>query len=489
MALNPRPLLLISSSSSSPSSPSPPPALSPIPNPPPPPPSPSPKSSKTPKLFSLPPPTNQTHPNPNPPPPPSPSPSTPAPPSPTVPTTPSSSSSYRSLTLSRLLRDSLRVSSLLSRLSLAHNTSSLKPLLLSSLSSSPIVSGTSQGSGEYFTRLSFGRPPKPLSLVLDTGSDLTWLQCRPCLDCYQQSDPIFDPSSSSSYSPLPCSSPLCRSLDVSACARNRSCLYQVSYGDGSFTVGDFASESVAFGDGNDQRIALGCGHDNEGLFVGAAGLLGLGAGALSFPSQIKVSTFSYCLVDRDSVASSTLDFGSAAASYEAAVTAPLLRNRKMETFYYVGMTGMSVGGEVLSIPASAFEMDEAGEGGVIVDSGTAVTRLPAEAYGSLREAFKKGTGGLPAAEGVALFDTCYDLSGRESVEVPTVAFHFAGGKSLALPAKNYLIPVDSEGTFCFAFAPTGTTGRLSIIGNLQQQGTRVAFDVANSVVSFTPNKC
>ncbi|KAK1301977.1 Protein ASPARTIC PROTEASE IN GUARD CELL 1 [Acorus calamus] len=387
------------------------------------------------------------------------------------------SSSYRSLTLSRLLRDSLRVSSLLSCLSLAHNTSS------------PIVSGTSQGSGEYFTRLSFGRPPKPLSLVLDTGSDLTWLQCRPCLDCYQQSDPIFDPSSSSSYSPLPCSSPLCRSLDVSACARNRSCLYQVSYGDGSFTVGDFASESVAFGDGNDQRIALGCGHDNEGLFVGAAGLLGLGAGALSFPSQIKVSTFSYCLVDRDSVDSSTLDFGSAAASDAAAVTAPLLRNRKMETFYYVGMTGMSVGGEVLSIPASAFEMDEAGEGGVIVDSGTAVTRLPVEAYGSLREAFKKGTGGLPAAEGVALFDTCYDLSGRESVEVPTVAFHFAGGKSLALAAKNYLIPVDSEGTFCFAFAPTGTTGRLSIIGNLQQQGTRVAFDVANSVVSFTPNKC
>ncbi|KAK1289280.1 Protein ASPARTIC PROTEASE IN GUARD CELL 1 [Acorus calamus] len=64
--------------------------------------------------------------------------------------------------------------------------------------------------------------------------------------------------------------------------------------------------------------------------------------------------------------------------------------------------------------------------------------LSAEAYESLREAFKKGTRALPVAEGVALFDTCYDLSRRESVEVPTVAFHFVGGKSLALPAKNYL---------------------------------------------------
>ncbi|KAK1322530.1 Protein ASPARTIC PROTEASE IN GUARD CELL 1 [Acorus calamus] len=398
---------------------------------------------------------------------------------------------YASLTLSRLTRDSARVRSLQSRLSLSLHPTNLKPLLDQDLTQSdlegPIVSGTSQGSGEYFSRLGIGRPPKPLFVVLDTGSDVTWVQCSPCTDCYQQSDPLFDPSSSSSYSPLPCDSSQCHSLDVSAC-RNGSCLYQVSYGDGSYTVGDFATESLTLGPSSADRIAVGCGHDNEGLFVGAAGLLGLGAGPLSFPSQLKVDAFSYCLVDRDSSASSTLDFGASAAADAAAVSAPLMRNPKMETFYYVGMTGMSVGGELLSIPASLFAVDEAGEGGVIVDSGTAVTRLQTEAYGALRDAFKRGTKGLPAAEGVALFDTCYDLSGRESVEVPTVAFHFPGGKSLPLPAKNYLIPVNSDGTFCFAFAPTGTGG-LSIIGNVQQQGTRVSFDRANSLVSFSPNKC
>ncbi|KAK1312556.1 Protein ASPARTIC PROTEASE IN GUARD CELL 1 [Acorus calamus] len=65
--------------------------------------------------------------------------------------------------------------------------------------------------------------------------------------------------------------------------------------------------------------------------------------------------------------------------------------------------------------------------------------LSAEAYELLREVFKKGTRALPVTERLALFDTCYDLSGRESVEVSTVAFHFIGGKSLVLLAKNYLL--------------------------------------------------
>ncbi|PQP93232.1 protein ASPARTIC PROTEASE IN GUARD CELL 1 [Prunus yedoensis var. nudiflora] len=90
---------------------------------------------------------------------------------------------------------------------------------------------------------------------------------------------------------------------------------------------------------------------------------------------------------------------------------------------------------------------------------------------------------LPSASGFALFDTCYDLSSRSRVQVPTVSFLFGDGKSLSLPAKNYLIPVDSAGTFCFAFAPTSSSP--SIIGNVQQQGTRVSYDLANNRVGFS----
>ncbi|KAK7839893.1 protein aspartic protease in guard cell 1 [Quercus suber] len=265
-----------------------------------------------------------------------------------------------------------------------------------------------------------------------------------------------------------------------------SCLYQVSYGDGSFTVGDFVTETLSFGNsGSINTIALGCGHDNEGLFVGAAGLLGLGGGPLSLTSQTKASSFSYCLVDRDSGRSSTLEFNSAPPA--DSVTTNLLKNSKLDTFYYVGLTGMSVGGQAVSIPTSLFQLDASGNGGIIVDSGTAITRLQTQAYNSLRDAFVKLTQHLPSTSGVALFDTCYDLSSQRSVKVPTVSFQFSDGKSLQLPAKNYLIPVDSSGTFCFAFAPT--TSSLSIVGNVQQQGTRVSFDLANSKVAFSSNKC
>ncbi|KAF3950627.1 hypothetical protein ACB098_04G081700 [Castanea mollissima] len=398
---------------------------------------------------------------------------------------------YKTLVLSRLERDTARVNSLTTKLQLAlHGVkkSDLQPLeteLQPEDLSTPIVSGVSQGSGEYFSRIGVGKPSKPFYMVLDTGSDVNWLQCQPCSDCYQQSDPIFNPSDSVSYNPLSCTSSQCSSLDVSACRSNK-CLYQVSYGDGSFTVGDFVTETLSFGNsGSINTVALGCGHDNEGLFVGAAGLLGLGGGPLSLTSQTKASSFSYCLVDRDSGRSSTLEFNSAPPP--DSVTTSLLKNSKLDTFYYVGLAGMSVGGRAVSIPTSLFQLDASGNGGIIVDSGTAITRLQTQAYNALRDAFVKLTQHLPSTSGVALFDTCYDLSSQTSVKVPTVSFQFSDGKSLQLPAKNYLIPVDSSGTFCFAFAPT--TSSLSIVGNVQQQGTRVSFDLANSKVAFSSNKC
>ncbi|KAL5544728.1 hypothetical protein UlMin_008512 [Ulmus minor] len=399
---------------------------------------------------------------------------------------------YASLVLSRLTRDSARVDHVNLKLELAINNlkkSDLKPVeteIMPEDLATPIVSGQSHGSGEYFSRLGVGRPAKQYYMVIDTGSDINWLQCEPCSECYQQDDQIFNPSTSSSYTSLTCNSPQCGNLDVSGC-RDGKCLYQVSYGDGSYTVGDLATETLTFGNtGSVNNVALGCGHDNEGLFVGAAGLLGLGGGPLSLTSQIKASRFSYCLVNRDSAGSSTLEFNSAEEA--GSITAPLLRNSKTSTFYYIGLTGMSVGGKPLSISPEIFSIDEAaGTGGVIVDSGTAITRLQTQLYDSLRDSFKDATRALPSAEGVALFDTCYDLSSRTSVRVPTVSFEFSGGKSLQLPAKNYLIPVDASGTFCFAFAPT--TSSLSIIGNVQQQGTRVSYDLVNNRVGFSPNKC
>ncbi|KAG6404098.1 hypothetical protein SASPL_136338 [Salvia splendens] len=283
---------------------------------------------------------------------------------------------------------------------------------------SPVTSGIRLGSGEYFARIGVGRPSKDFYMVVDTGSDISWLQCQPCSTCYDQADPIFNPSASASYRSLPCASPQCSALEVSAC-RTDSCLYQVLW------------------------------------------------------------------INRDSSSSSTLEFNSARAA--DAVLAPLLTNPRINTYHFVALTGINVGGRPVNFSPDLLAIGGGGRGGVIIDSGTAVTRLRSEVYNSVRDAFAGMARDLPAASGFSLFDTCYDLSRMTTVRVPTVSLQFAGGKAVALRPSNFLIPVDDGGKYCFAFA--GTSGSLSIIGNVQQQGTRVSYDLANKVIGFSPNKC
>lgn len=79
----------------------------------------------------------------------------------------------------------------------------------------PATDGITLGSANYFVTIGIGTPKHDLSLVFDTGSDLTWTQCAPCraTDCYSQKELKFNPSSSSSYSSVSCSSPVCASLN------------------------------------------------------------------------------------------------------------------------------------------------------------------------------------------------------------------------------------------------------------------------------------
>ncbi|KAL1832703.1 hypothetical protein ACET3Z_002354 [Daucus carota] len=350
---------------------------------------------------------------------------------------------------------------------------------------SDVVSGMDQGSGEYFVRIGVGSPAKSQYMVIDSGSDVVWVQCQPCAQCYHQSDPVFDPAKSASFSGVSCGSSVCDRLENSGCHRGR-CGYQVSYGDGSYTKGTLALETLTFGRAMIRNVAIGCGHRNRGMFIGAAGLLGLGGGSMSLVGQLggqTGGTFSYCLVSRGTGSSGSLVFGRESLPVGAAWV-NLIRNPRAPSFYYIGLSGIGVGGMQVPVPESIFEL---GNGGVVMDTGTAVTRFPTAAYVAFRDAFISQTASLPRAPGVSIFDTCYNLNGFVTVRVPTVSFYFTGGPILTLPARNFLIPVDEVGTFCFAFAPSPSG--LSIIGNIQQEGIQISIDGANGFIGFGPNVC
>ncbi|CAI0415346.1 unnamed protein product [Linum tenue] len=406
-------------------------------------------------------------------------------------TTNNNKTHHHELFHARIRRDGHRVASLLRRLHPNNDNDNLRPLEFGT----EVVSGMEQGSGEYFVRIGVGSPPTSQYMVVDSGSDIVWVQCKPCSQCYPQSDPLFDPTISASFSGVSCSSAACDRLAAETSSTDSDrCRYEVSYGDGSYTKGTLALETLTFHESAVVHdVAIGCGHSNKGMFVGAAGLLGLGGGSMSFVGQLggqAGGAFSYCLVSRRSGSGSgsgTLEFGRGAMPV-GATWIPLVRNPRAPSFYYVGLSGLGVGGVRVPVPEDLFRLTELGDGGVVMDTGTAVTRLPGPAYAALRDAFVAQAGDLPrTGSGVSIFDTCYNLNGFVSVRVPTVSFYFSEGPVLTLPANNFLIPVDDGGTFCLAFAASAS--RLSIIGNVQQQGIQISFDGANGFAGFGPNVC
>ena len=84
-----------------------------------------------------------------------------------------------------------------------------EPLLNNGAQDMKFQSPVSAGNGEYLMSLTLGTPPQKFQVIVDTGSDLNWVQCTPCKLCYQQPGPKFDPSKSSTYKTAPCTDRLC----------------------------------------------------------------------------------------------------------------------------------------------------------------------------------------------------------------------------------------------------------------------------------------
>uniref|UniRef100_A0ACD5WRW4 Uncharacterized protein n=1 Tax=Avena sativa TaxID=4498 RepID=A0ACD5WRW4_AVESA len=357
----------------------------------------------------------------------------------------------------------------------------------SSTPSLPASSGSALSTGNYVVTIGLGTPALPQTVVFDTGSDTTWVQCRPCVvKCYKQKQPLFDPAKSSTYANISCADPACADLDESGCSDGH-CLYGIQYGDGSSTVGFFAQDTLTISHDAIKGFRFGCGEKNSGLFGKAAGLMGLGRGKTSLTVQASNKyggAFSYCLPASSSGTTGYLDFGPGAAPANARLTTPMLTD-KGATFYYVSLTGIRVGGQQVSIPESIFST-----AGTLVDSGTVITRLPATANATLSSAFDAGmaTLGYKRAPAFSILDTCYDFTGVSEAALPAVSLVFQGGASLDVNASGIMFPV-SQAQVCLAFASNGDDSSVGIIGNTQQKTHGVLFDLGKKTVAFARGAC
>ncbi|GMQ02749.1 hypothetical protein CsSME_00048839 [Camellia sinensis var. sinensis] len=381
-----------------------------------------------------------------------------------------------------LTRDQSRVNSIQSRLrqnSLEKDSSSSKSKATTTI---PAKSGLSIGSSNYIVTVGLGTPKKHLSLIFDTGSSFTWIQCQPCtVFCYKQKQPIFDPSRSTTYKNITCTSRHCSQLSSATsttprCSTN-TCVYGVRYGDNSISQGFFASETLTLTPYDVfPKYLFGCGEKNQGLWNGVAGLIGLGRDRLSIVSQVSSkygNYFSYCLPSTPSC-TGYLTFGTGGRSFTGSSLrfTPLLSKSKGPSFYYVDIIGIKVAGKTLSISRSVFK-----KSGSIIDSGTVITRLPPAAYDALKTAFRQHMTQYRMAKPFSIFDTCYRVKKNTTLKIPSISFVFGGNTEVVIDSSGILFATSSKKA-CLAFAGNSNSSDMGIFGNAQQKTLDVVYDVA-----------
>ncbi|KAL6596623.1 hypothetical protein ACP70R_047266 [Stipagrostis hirtigluma subsp. patula] len=353
----------------------------------------------------------------------------------------------------------------------------------------PAELGYSVDSLEYVVTVGFGTPAAPQTVLMDTGSDFSWIQCAPCDsgECYRQKDPLFDPRNSSTYAPVPCDSGACKSISEDygdACRDGSRCGFRLSYADGTNASGVYSSDKLTLAPGGVvENFRFGCGHGQEGAYDLYDGVIGLGPMPESLVSQASPAyggAFSYCLPPTRSSAG-FLALGRPSDTTSGFVFTPMHMSDHVPPFYRVTLTGISVGGRRLDVPPEVFPH---GEYGMIVDTGTVVTVLPATAYAALRTAFRRSMAAYPVAPPMGRVDTCYNLAGYSNVTVPSVALAFLGGATVDLDVPSGILV---EG--CLAFAGATSDHGNGVIGNVNQRTLEVLYDSKQGSVGFRAGAC
>ncbi|EES03871.1 hypothetical protein BDA96_03G381000 [Sorghum bicolor] len=367
--------------------------------------------------------------------------------------------------------------------------------------------------------LAVGTPPQNVTMVLDTGSELSWLLCATgrqgsaAAGAAAAMGESFRPRASATFAAVPCGSTQCSSRDLPAppsCdGASRQCHVSLSYADGSASDGALATDVFAVGEAPPLRSAFGCmstAYDSSPDGVATAGLLGMNRGTLSFVTQASTRRFSYCISDRDDAGVLLLghsDLPFLPLNYTPLYQPTLPLPYFDRVAYSVQLLGIRVGGKALPIPASVLAPDHTGAGQTMVDSGTQFTFLLGDAYSALKAEFLKQTKPLlralddPSFAFQEALDTCFRVpAGRPppSARLPPVTLLFNGAEmSVAGDRLLYKVPGEhrgADGVWCLTFGNADMVPLTAyVIGHHHQMNLWVEYDLERGRVGLAPVKC
>ncbi|XP_022875893.1 aspartic proteinase Asp1-like [Olea europaea var. sylvestris] len=359
------------------------------------------------------------------------------------------------------------------------------------------VTGDVYPKGYYYVTINVGQPPKSYFLDIDTGSDLTWLQCdAPCTKCTPSPHSLYKPNKNL----ITCEHPLCVSLrgpgNHNCETTDEQCDYEVNYADLGSSLGVLVMDSFPFRFTNGSvlapRLSFGCGYNQEvpnSIHPPYTdGVLGLGSGKASIVAQLSEmgltrNVVGHCLSGQGG---GFLFFGDDFLLPSEIVWAPILSQTK---HYSLGPADLQFGGQATNIKGLP----------IVLDSGSTYSYFSSQAYSALVSMINKDINGkLTTAVEDKTLPVCWK-SAKPFKSIRDASNYF---KPLALSFRNskkvqfqllpqaYLI-VTEHGNLCLGILNGNEVGlgNLNVIGDVSLQDKLVVYDNEKQQIGWAPANC
>ncbi|CAN1166762.1 Probable aspartic protease At2g35615 [Linum perenne] len=373
-------------------------------------------------------------------------------------------------------------------------------------------------SNAFYVNFSIGTPPVPQLVLMDTGSALLWVKCKPCRPCNHgpKDPPIFDPVKSSTIYEVPCEEK-CKSCTAWPPWADKKCKFTQYYADGRVSEGIYMKDRLTFQTSVDDRSSdthenyFGCSNylSNRGkdLDKHFSGIIGLGPskpegylGVLALIWDLG-SKFSYCVgrFSERNYPYNSISFGGNANMI--GMETPMYTEGSS---YHVNLLNISIGDKILNIDRKVFTDMSKKHGGMAVDSGSEITLLPDEALDVIKAEVKRlaifqGMKQLRSMYGFGVWQYGICFTGsmyRDAHGFPPMGFHFEQGGIETDPEP--VLKVQSFGMFyqitddifCLGILGTKNYGEVpAILGMSAQQQHNFGFDIYHKRITFKNMDC
>ncbi|GLJ25084.1 hypothetical protein SUGI_0479810 [Cryptomeria japonica] len=372
------------------------------------------------------------------------------------------------------------------------------------------VQGNVYPDGIYYVNLSIGNPQNQYYLDVDTGSDLTWLQCdAPCQSCAKTPHQWYKPKPRSGVS---CKDPLCAAVQATShdkydCQSSyQQCDYDIRYADNGFSKGVLVRDCVAVTLSNGTIVrptyVFGCGYIQGGSLRQTQttdGVLGLSSAAASLPSQwekqgLIKNVIGICITGGGKKGG-YMFFGDELVPTSSMTWVPLFGRPPMR-YYHVGAAQMIFGNKLL-----AKDGDERRLGGIIFDTGSSYTYFTKQAHDALVSAVKESIGKQLVQDSL---DQTLPFCWKGKKKLRSIAdvksyfkplkFNFKSNSrftknaNFEIPPEGYLV-ISVKGNVCLGILDGTEVSSYNVIGDISLQGYLVVHDNGNNRIGWTRMEC